>query len=254
MGHAPSAGWERAANRFLASWKGRPGVEGAVIAGSRVLGTATRRSDIDVMLVFTGARKGIWGTRRVGGYVVEYVSFTPVSVRRLFKKDLSSGALVRARLFGLGRIVFDRRGVVARLQAEARAELAKEIPPMAHREAETAKHMMWDRYEGVADLFDRRSPGFWANYHVAVVNLVAQRYARFVRAEIPPVTRWWDFLTSDDFRRRYRMPEFPDARFASLLVRALRARRRVVAMRLLRRLVDHALRAMGGFNEDRWRG
>jgi hypothetical protein len=47
------ARWEDALNQFLGSWRDRSDVIGALATGSRVLGTDTRNSDVDVHIVLS---------------------------------------------------------------------------------------------------------------------------------------------------------------------------------------------------------
>jgi predicted nucleotidyltransferase len=66
--------WEHALDRFLLGWKVRAYVKGAVVCGSRVAGTATKFSDIDVHIVMDDRVR--WrerGLKIVDGYL-EHIS------------------------------------------------------------------------------------------------------------------------------------------------------------------------------------
>src|SRR2546422_142981 len=113
--------WETALRKFLAPWKARTDVVGALVCGSRVHGTATRRSDVDVHIVLrAGVRWRERGNKIVDGYLVEYFANPAWQHRKYEIEDAKDNTRINARMFAFGRIIFEKDGSVARLQRSGR--------------------------------------------------------------------------------------------------------------------------------------
>src|SRR4051812_21721623 len=65
--------WGKLIENFLAEWQAREPLVGALVTGSRVIGTATPESDIDIHLILPDDVE--WrerGNLRIDGLLVEY--------------------------------------------------------------------------------------------------------------------------------------------------------------------------------------
>jgi len=175
--------WEKALDRFLLGWKGRKYVKGAVVCGSRITGTATRFSDIDVHIVMDDKIK--WrerGLKIVDGYLIEYLANPARMYRKYYAEGSTANSRSVARMFAQGRVIFDKDGTVARVVRWARHTIPKPFRRPDRMSLENAKYRMWDSLDGLQDLVARRSPGFWHSYYLAFDGVIEQ-YGRHVGAE-----------------------------------------------------------------------
>ena len=98
---------------------------GVLATGSRIHGTPGPTSDLDVHVLIAQPRR----QRRnimLGGVEVEMFINPPFQIRRYF-----SDRSVDEHMFTFGRAIYDPHGVVAGLQAEARARWQAGPPPIA---------------------------------------------------------------------------------------------------------------------------
>jgi predicted nucleotidyltransferase len=245
--------WQEALTEFLLPWRELDAVEGAVVTGSRVFGTATARSDVDVHIVLIdGIEWRERGNRMVRAHLIEYFANPIAQIKKYMEEDHRAGKRNDARMFALGRVVFDRRGEVEELRRYAKDQFALPFTELDHSETELAKYGLWDQLDGLRDLRDERSPGFAFAAAIALAALV-ETYARYLRLEVPPLNRLHRFLTDPTFRERYFLAELPDAGFSDLLRRALEETDEQAVLDAIDRLTSHVLDSMGGFDIDGWR-
>jgi hypothetical protein len=245
--------WEDALAEFLKPWRESRDVEGAVATGSRVLGTATPHSDIDVHLVLVeGTEWRERGNRIVRGYLIEYFLNPVVQIKQYMEDDRRSGRRTNARMFARGWILFDHRGAVEELCEYAKHQFDLPLVGLSSDETELAKYALWDGLDGLRELQEEGSPGFLFAAYAALIGLVTT-YARFLRFEVPPSTRLHRFVTDGRFRERYALADCPDTEFSRLIRDALEERDEERILALMTDLTTHVLDAMGGFDIDAWR-
>ncbi len=239
----------KAVDEFLKDWLDRPEVVGAVLTGSYAAGTETAHSDVDVHILLADSVK--WrerGNKRIHGHLIEYFANSAAEHRRYFRDDFRDGEHVDARMFAIGRILFDKTGAVSRLVAAARRQLKKKPGPVSKRWLELSKYGMWDQLENLRDLHRSDSPGFGYLYvrHVASVIRI---YARFLRAETGAPDKLYLYFSDTAYRKGQRLPAFPDARFSRMAKLCLEVQDFAEAEKLTR----YVLEKMGGFNMDGWK-
>lgn len=168
------------------------------------------------------------------------------------EEDELAGRRTDARMLALGRIVFDRRGVVKELCEYAERKFEKPFPEMGADDIELAKYGLWDQLDGLRELWETGSPGFRYAADLALAHLI-EVFARFLRVEAPPPTRLHRFLFDPHFRERYVLPELPDRHFAEGLRTALDEEDSEQLLNAIAAMTSRVLDAMGGFNIDGWR-
>ncbi|SYZ72580.1 conserved hypothetical protein [Candidatus Zixiibacteriota bacterium] len=241
--------WERALRKFLDEWEGRPEVIGALVTGSFAAGTATKYSDIDIHIVLSD--KVTWrerGNRVVDGYLIEYFANPVRQIMKYFENDFRIGRHTDARMFVIGKIIFDKTGAVARLRECARRDLKRPFAKPAKTWVETAKYELWDGLDNLKELGHSRSRNFSLMYNWQMMRTVAL-YARFLRIEMPPAARLLKYFSDRKFREKYEMTIFPDRKFISLAKRCLES----PAFPGIEKLTGHVLQKMGGFEINGWK-
>lgn len=242
-----------ALNKFLENWKTRSCVEGAFLTGSAVTAYFSAHSDIDVYIVLSSrARWRERGNMVLDGVLIEYFANPTTQIRKYFEEDFRKNRRTMARMLVMGKIIFDRHGVIARLRKEAEKWMGRKFGKLSRASLEAAKYGMWDELENLKDLYAQKALNFELLYHKLLVQ-VLEWYAKFLRSEIPPISKLVKFFTDEEFRREYRYEEFPDKRFAEIFISCLRAGSREEKMSCARKLVSYTLGKMHGFEINGWR-
>jgi len=252
-GLARSAGavaeWATAVDEFLAPWKRKREVLGAVVAGSRVVGTHTPNSDIDIHIVLSD--RVSWrerGNRRVAGFLIEYFANPLRQLTAYRENDRKRFVRSEARMFSQGELWFDKTGAVARLQRIGRSEMTRPFRRLTAVEIELAKYALWDELDNLVDLARAESPLHGHAYH-HLLDSVLDAYRRLLGCEVSHLSKLWRFFCEPEFRRRQAYPEFPDQAFARLFLACVRTMRQSA----IERLVEHVHERMGGFHVDGWK-
>ena len=245
--------WQRALREFIAPYRARRDVIGALVCGSYVTGAPSPRSDIDVVIVLApGAKYRERGNRIVGGHLLEYFVGPPAQFRAYFANGHAISRPHTSTMFATGRVLFDHRGAIRRLRAQARTWLRRPPPPLKAAELAHERYFYWDSLDNLRDLDEQDSPGYTHAYHHHVYD-VYSTYARFLRQPVVRPSKLYAYLSDARARKKYLQFEFPDRRFAALLRRALRAADRPVMRRAAEALTAHATERLGGFEIDGFR-
>lgn len=259
--------WEQALEKFLADWKNKDYVLGAMATGSYVTGHATKYSDVDVHIILSDkinsghsvlgfqTKRLKWrerGNKIVDGFLIEYFANPVRRLREYQKEDYEENSRTGARMFCTGKIIFDKTGIVARLKAEAEKEMARKFKKPEKIWVESAKYKLWDHFDTLKDLHDRKAPTFEYIYYLSLESLIGI-YSKFLRAEVPPPFKLHALLNDAGFRRDYRFEEFPDKDFSNLLLKCLTERDRNTMLENMEKSTNYVLEKMGGFNIDGWK-
>jgi len=245
--------WESALARFLRPWEKRRYVLGALVTGSRAFGVADKYSDIDVHIAMSDKVK--WrerGNRRVDGFLVEYFANPLRMYPKYYREGAKAGSRSTARMFACGRILFDKDGSLGRLRKWAKRMMSQRLARPGKMFIEPAKYHMWDMEDGLLSLKERRSPGFWYAYYLALDRII-ELYREFLGQETPAQDKIWEYLTNSKFRRAHRIRPFPDQHFNAMARKCMKEKSISLAFRALSCLVAHVQKRMGGFQIDGWK-
>lgn len=245
--------WQTALDTFVASWRSRPEVTGALACGSYVTGSPSPRSDIDVhILLKEGTAWRQRGNQIVGGYMIEYFVNPPSQMREEFRGDHRSNSWIAMVPFATGRIIFDEAGDLKRLKAEAEQWMAKpfELIRDPHT-VENMKYGLWDTWDNARDAYEANSPDF-PMVHYNSLTAVFRIYSRHLGWHLPSTHQIYGLLTSPLYRARYLIPPFPDSQFVTLFQKAADAPDRNQMMAAMDAMAMHAMEAIGGFQVDGW--
>ncbi len=241
--------WEAALEEFLRPWRRKREVIGALVTGSRVQGTNTPNSDIDVHIIL---KSGItWrerGNCRVAGFLVEYFCNPVEQYEEYRKKDVAAFTRCDARMFARGRIIFDTDGTLGRIQRSSRRELRKSFRKLSKAEIETGKYFLWDGLDDLRELSAKKTR-FYAHAHHLLLNRALETYRRYLGAEVSPPAKLERYFRDPIFRANYGIKEFGDKQF----VRLFQASVQQQSFSSISKLLQHVFRRMGGFEIDGWR-
>ena len=124
---------------------------GVLVGGSRTRSEGDRHSDIDVVVVVDRPSRKRWNFA-IGGVEIEALINPPFQMRRYFEEERLDGRGVMPHLCSTGRILFDPQGLMATLQAEARAVWDAGPPPLSDRERWQFRYHAADALRDLADV------------------------------------------------------------------------------------------------------
>ena len=206
---------------------------GVLATGSRVYGTPGATSDLDVHVLIAPARR----QRRnivLDGVEVELFINPPFQVRRYMQDQRG----MDPHMFTFGRAIYDPHGVVAELQAEARAIWQAGPPPLANA---------WMPRYGVADLL-RDLEDVGARDEPTANLLIAQIVERLIENHCRLKRRW-----PEKPKRRLADLDRWDQEAAALARAALSCGPLADRRAALDRLAAHVLAPIGGVMPLEWR-
>lgn len=245
--------WQEALETFLDKWQNLDYVEGAVVTGSQVVGTATPSSDVDVHLILSPSVD--WrerGNELVNGVLIEYFANPTFFFKQYLDEDYGNNSRQNARMFVIGKVLFDKNGEVAKLVQQASEYMQREFTKPDDIWIEVAKYTVWDEFDGLEDSYNTKQPSFEHSYHLFLQNLL-MKYAKFAGAEITAYSKLYKYFASEDFRSRYQIKPFPDSEFADQFQQALVCKVEADMYGLAKTLTQHVLEKMGDFNIDGWK-
>jgi hypothetical protein len=242
--------WEAAVEKFLIPWRRREVVIGALIAGSYVTGKPNPRSDLDLYIVTKPGTK--WrerGNKVIDGFLIEYFANPPEQIRKYFADNFAQSSAMSLTPYTTGRILFDKDGVLAQLRRDAQRWLDKPRRRLRRADRSIEAYRLWDGLDNLQDAFERGAPDVAYVYHHALCRLF-EIYTRSLGQIVPGVSKTHGLLTSDDVRRKYSHPAYPDPTFARAFVAAMAEREPPRMLERLRKLTKHVHDRWGGFVID----
>lgn len=237
-----------ALKKFLKSWEEKDYCLAAMVFGSYAVGNSDKHSDIDVNIILSDSVK--WrerGNKIIDGVLIEYFA-NPVSWIKKYQKDnYADGNRITARMYGTGKIIFDKTSIAKKLQTESRKQMRKKFAKKDKTWIELKKYQMWDRFDELKALKNNKCPSFNFVFHVSLLNIL-ETYAQFLGSDTPPVSKLHRFISDETYRANYQIDEFSDLNFVVMFNNCLKAK----SLQSFKILTDYALEKMGGFNIDGW--
>jgi predicted nucleotidyltransferase len=224
--------WRRALSKFIAPWKKRKDVVGALVCGSYVTGSPSRHSDIDVQILLDGKVK--WrerGNRIVDGFLIEYFANPLPQNFKYYERDyLRDRDRTNVHMFLTGEVLFDKNGDMKALIQAAKKWEKKRFNKLDNGGLQRAKYSVWDHKDNLEEVFERGSDDFYFVYYGYLRDLL-EIYAQFLAYPRIKTEKALRFLSSAKDRAKYRLEDFPDKRFGGLFMKAvlLKDRRKMMS-------------------------
>jgi hypothetical protein len=246
--------WEIALTAFLEDWKVRDEVIGALVCGSYITGSPSKRSDIDVHIIL--ADDVDWkerGNKICNGYLIEYFANSPKQIRSYFQDDVYNRSTVSMVQFITGRTLFDTHGIIHELKVEA-ADLISQKQEDERSDAcvELKKYAIWEDLDNLKDCFEQHRADFNFTYHNSLFRLFTA-YCSFLNLEDIPYYQINSYLSEPTYLDKYLKTSFPDEEFKQICLKAMQEVDRKKMMECYEQLSVHVLNHMGGFEIDGWK-
>ncbi|MSR86049.1 nucleotidyltransferase domain-containing protein [Candidatus Woesearchaeota archaeon] len=238
---------------FLESWKTKKKVIGALVCGSYVTGKPSEHSDIDLHIILS--HKTSWrerGNVYVNGYLIEYFANPPKQILNYFKDDFESGNYHSPNMFITGKILFDKKGELKKLQELALKFKKKSFPSVGKVSLELQKYSLWDKEDNLRDLYSKNTPDFYYVYYNSLREIF-ETYAKFLRFPLSSTDKTYSVLTDSFTLKKYLLSPFPDTEFVSIFKECLSLRSPFEMLKHYEKLTFYVHSNMGGFSLDGWK-
>jgi len=245
--------WETALTKFIADWKDRKDVIGAVVCGSFITGNTSKHSDIDIQIILDS--NTAWrerGNEIIDGILIEYFANPVKKHYEYFESDYKSRRKNNAHMFVTGKMLFDNTGELGELIKSAKKYLVKKYPKMNKIQVELAKYHLWDTLDNLEEVSEAGGEDFYFVYFNCLYDLF-DTYAKFLRFDSLPVNKFRRFLTDEKDKKKYCVGDFPDQEFVKMTVSVLELKDKPKMMKEYKAMTGHVLDKMGGFNIDGWK-
>jgi hypothetical protein len=241
--------YKSAINLFLKNWKKFDYVEGAMLTGSYASKTQIKNSDIDIMIVLNNSINW-WerGSRKVNNFIIEYIADPEYFWEESFQTEYQSRQKISIHMFATGKILFDKNGIVESLKEQAKLLFSKPFPPMNKRELEMAKYHLYDCQEKLNNQQSKPFEHYAMLYFLQLSKLISF-YSSYLCISIPATAKVYNYFNDEDFRKKYKIQDFPDKSFVRMVNDCLS---NYSSIKPIKKLTYYVLDKLGGFKYDAW--
>jgi hypothetical protein len=188
----------------------------------------------------------------IDGFLIGYFANPPQQIRLHFNEIPRRIGLVTVNMFAIGRVLFDKTGIVKELKSEALTLASKRPKRMNKFSVEYAKYRMWDDLNHLRDCYEDQPLLFDFLYYYDLRRIL-DTYSSFLRVPLPDPHKMQLFFQDAEFRHRHRFRELHDRAFVKHFLGCLEGMCRIRRLEQIEALVDYTLNKMGGFKIDGWR-
>ena len=244
--------WELALDKFMQRYVNKPWFEGAVLFGSYAAGNQNKFSDIDVTIIASDDLGWLEKSNcYVDGFLIEYTINPMYKNQEYMKSGLDNHAPVNQNMFAYGKILYDKHGVMKKLQQQSLRELKRKIKPFSKYTNDFMKYYLWCNYD---DMMSLKQDGYQIDlvYWVLVSRLITA-YCDFNCLPRFPMSKTQKMLLNPEYAKRYHADKLPDKKFTKLLMACFDAKPRE-KISALDKLYNYVIKSGGGFDIGQFRG
>lgn len=236
---------EIALENFLQKRKNKKGVIGAIVCGSYITGNPSKHSDIDIHIIMdekiTRREKG---NEIIDGILIEYFINPIRKLQEHMEEDFKKRSKLTAHMLATGKILFDSTGKIQKLKQEGEKYLTKKYIKLSTIQIELLKYHLWDSLDNLEEIYETQGEEFTFAFHNYLHKLF-ETYANFLQFGDVPIHKTKRFLTDEKDKKKYRINNFPDTKFATLFVQAITSKSKKEQIKIYTELTNHVLKKMG---------
>jgi predicted nucleotidyltransferase len=213
---------EHALNEFITFWKNKEYIVGILLSGSYAVGLENEKSDIDIRLILDSRQeKSFKGLQEINGYSFSYLANTKESISDLFNIDFFSNSKIEARIFSVGKILYDKTGALGELKKISKYyfELPFIEKIISEDDRKIIMHTIYSKYTSLMER-DSESPFFLFNYMI-FMRQVLNSYFHILNMETVTESKWEKILTDRQYSLAYNFELFPDQKFIKLWIKSV---------------------------------
>lgn len=196
--------------------------EGIILYGSHQHGFEKEDSDIDLCIIYNEIfrKNDVRGYDFEDGYRIEYFERTRDSIIERAKQDLESGSNASLSMIGHGKIIFDRRGEISKIQKRIIEYYnGRPFPILSENEEKCLSFTFRNRLLELERLERENSPYFNHFYHLVLEEVRLLYYAKNGLPEIPN-SKVYAFYEDDTYSQKL-LKTTPPTEFINLYFAAL---------------------------------
>ncbi|WP_378103505.1 nucleotidyltransferase domain-containing protein [Chryseobacterium sp. sg2396] len=213
---------ENALEIFVNEWKTKNYVTGILLTGSYAIGLENSNSDVDIRLIFNSKqKKSIKGLTTINGYIFSYLGRSSEKTFKSFSKDFLMNNKFEARIFSIGKILYDEKNILEKLIETGKVYL--ETPFIQKKiSKEIVNTNMYSIYSNKTFLESLPETSTFFSYHY--YNFLRQTmkfyslylgYESFIDSKIQKI------FIDEKYQRIYSWDKFPDQDFIYLWIDCL---------------------------------
>ena len=145
-------------------------VLGVFFYGSCVTGYNTKKSDIDLHVIFDDSNLEhlIRGNHWVDGIKIEYFEKPISDIYLSIENDFQNQNNALLSIIGTSKIIFDKKGDLKKLQLYALNKFSNPLPALEHEDAREYVSILNNRMEKLQNAALADSPYFYHLYHLTI--------------------------------------------------------------------------------------
>lgn len=244
--------WENSLSKFLKDWKYQEITVGVLVCGSFITGNPTKQSDVDVHIILssdTSFRER--GNKIIDGVLIEYFANPPSQIERYFQDDYEDYSRMSMVQFLTGRIISDPLGVIQQLKDQAQKWFIRPFPKLDENKISLMKYSLWDMRDNLIALNSVQSPSFLHAYHQYLHNVI-DNYRKYLGYDVIKPDKTFEIFSSEDVRRKYIMPPFPDLEFTQLIIQTFKEASNTERLYTFSLIIDHIFDQWKSYTIDGW--
>lgn len=196
-------------------------VNGILLTGSYATQTQTENSDIDIRIIFNNDIKHtIKGIKYIEGYKVSYFGENINMVKKRMSIDFSRNSRFEARLFTLGKILYDRNGCVEELIQYAKIFMENTFQKkITHDDIILKMYSLHVRHQSLVHT-SVSDPMYVYNY-ISLMKAILSAYSLILNYETVIDIKPVKILSDSYYRERNLWEDFPDPIFVELWIKSI---------------------------------
>lgn len=238
--------FEKAAHKFLKSYKNKKCYLGAVICGSYVMGKETKYSDVDLHIImddnFNHRERG---NQIIDGFIIDYFVNPIKRFEKYVEADRNLGTKYVSHMFKTGKVIDDTDKKVSNLKKELEKEHKRKFSKLKKENIEGYKYFMIDSYKNLEEKVDELDFLF-TYYHY--LNYIREAYLKYLRVELGAIHNAATLILDKKKREKYLVEDVKDKKFKTLFKKCLKHEDSIKMLENIKNLRDHVVNKMGGID------
>lgn len=197
------------------------GVNGILLTGSYATRTQTKTSDIDIRLVLDNENiNTIKGIKYIDDYKISYFGENPEKVKRRMSVDFSRNCRFEARLYTLGKVLYDRDGHTEEIIQYAKVFMENEFQKKVTNDHIVLNmYSLHKSYEFLSNLPINHS--FYVYNYISLVKAMLMTYSYILNYEVAIDIKLDKTLCDSSYCVINQWKEFPDQTFIELWIKSI---------------------------------
>lgn len=197
-------------------------VLGVFFYGSCVTGYNTKKSDIDLHVIFDDSNLEhlIRGNHWIDDIKIEYFEKPISDIYLSIENDFQNQNNALLSIIGTSKIIFDKKGDLKKLQLYALNKFSNPLPALEHEDAREYVSILNNRMEKLQNAALADSPYFYHLYHLTIEK-IRKFYHKLNGMPEVQTSKVFRVYTDEEYRKSFYKDNIPDDKFVSMYLEAI---------------------------------